>query len=75
MLKHAVDVVDDLSWVVVGDLASPACPDTLCSVHQHHGNYGNVPLWLHLLVIIIKKLEQVEVHRWKQQLSQGTVNE
>lgn len=73
VVKHAVDVVDDLSRVVVGDLAGPASPDTLCSVHQHHGDYGNVPLWLHLLVVIVKKLQQVGVYGWEQQLGQWTV--
>lgn len=59
MVEHAVDVVDDLSGVVVGDLTRPACPDALGAVHQHHRNDGNVPLGLHLLVVIIQELEQV----------------
>lgn len=75
MTKHAVNVVDDLSCVVVGNLAGPSSPDTLRSVHQHHWEYRNVPLWLHLLVVIVKKLKQVGVHGWEQQLGQWTVRE
>lgn len=52
MVEHAVDVVDDLSGVIVGDLTSPACPNALSTVHQHHWNDGNVPLGLHFLVVI-----------------------
>lgn len=59
VVEHAVDVVDDLSGVVVGDLTRPACPDALSAVHQHHRNDGNVPLGLHLLVVIIQELQQV----------------
>lgn len=32
-IEHAVDVVDDLSYVVVGDLAGPACANTFCTIH------------------------------------------
>lgn len=53
VVEHAVDVVDDLSGVVVGDLTSPACPDALGAVHQYHWNDGNIPLRFHLLVVII----------------------
>ncbi len=73
MIEQTVNVVDDLSRVIVGDLAGPTSPDTLSSVHQYHGNYGYVPLWLHLLVIIIQKLQQAGVHSRKQQFGQGTV--
>lgn len=59
VVEHAVDVVDNLSGVVVGDLTRPACPDALSAVHQHHRNDGNVPLGLHLLVVIIQELQQV----------------
>lgn len=62
MAEHSVDVVNDLPGVVVWDLAGPACPDALSSVHQHHGDDGNVPLWLHLLVVIVQELEQIEIH-------------
>lgn len=73
MVEHAVDIVDDLSGVVVGDLTRPACPDALGAVHQHHWNDRNVPLGLHLLVIIIQELEEVGIHRWEQELGEGTV--
>lgn len=33
VVEHAVDVVDDLSGVVVGDLTRPACSDALSAVH------------------------------------------
>lgn len=68
MVEHAVDVVDDLSGVIVGDLTCPACPNTLSTIHQHKWNYGNVPLRFHLLVVIVQELEQVGVHRREQQL-------
>lgn len=70
VVKHTVDVVDNLSWVIVGDLAGPASPDALGSVHQHHRYYGYVPLWLHLLVVIIQELQQTGVHSGKQQFGQ-----
>lgn len=73
MVEHSVDVVNNLSGIIVGNLAGPACPNALCTIHQHHGNDGNVPLWLHLLVVIIQELEQVRVHCWEQQLGEGTV--
>lgn len=65
MVEHAVDVVDDLAGVVVGDLAGPPGPDALGAVHQHHGDDGNVPLWLHLLVVVEQELEQVGVDGWE----------
>lgn len=68
VVQHAIDVVDDLSGVVVGDLTRPACPDALGTIHQHHWNDGNVPLRLHLLVVIVQELEQVGIHRREQQL-------
>lgn len=61
MVEHAVDIVNNLSWVVVGDLTRPACPDALSAVHQHQGDDGNVPLRLHLLVVIVQELEKVRV--------------
>lgn len=73
VVEHAVDVVDDLSGVVVGDLARPARPDALGAVHQHQWNDGNVPLGLHLLVVVVQELEQVGIHRWEQQLGKRTV--
>lgn len=75
MFEHAVDVVDDLSGVVVGDLTGPARPDALSTVHQHHGDDGDIPLGLHLLVVVVQELEQVGVHGWEQQLGQRTVGE
>lgn len=72
MVEHPVDVVDNLSWVVVGDFTGPACTDALSSVHQHHGNDGYVPLRLHLLVVVIQKLQQIGVQRGKQQFGQWT---
>lgn len=70
MVQHAVDVVDDLPGVVVGDLAGPAGPDALGAVHQHHGDDGNVPLWLHLLVVVKQELEQVGVDGGEEGLGQ-----
>lgn len=60
-----MDVVDDLSDVVVGELAGPACADALGTVHQHSGDDGHVPLWLYALVVIIVVLEQVVIHCWE----------
>lgn len=72
MVEQPVDVVDDLSRVVVGDLTRPARSDALGSVDQHHGDDGNVPLRLHLLVVIVQELEQVGVPRREQQLGEWT---
>ena len=75
LFKHAVDVVDDLSHVVVGDLAGPAGSDALGSVDQDHGEDGDVPLGLHLLVVVPEELQQAGVYRREQQLRQGTAGE
>lgn len=69
-VQHAVDVVDDLSYVEVGDLAGPACADTVAAVHQHSGDDGHVPLWLHTLIVIIVVLKQVVIRRWEQKAGQ-----
>lgn len=69
-VEHSVDVADDLSYVVVGDLASPARADTFSAVHQQSGDDGNVPLWLHTLVVIIVVLQQVVVHSWENKSGQ-----
>lgn len=60
-VEHAVDVIDDLSDVVVGDFAGPTGADAFRAVHQHSGDDGNVPLWLHTLVVVIVVLEQVVI--------------
>lgn len=73
VFEQAVDIVNYLSWVVVGDLTRPARPDAFCAVYQHHGDDGNVPLRLHLLVVIVQELEEVGVQRGEQQLSEWTV--
>lgn len=73
MIQQAVDVVDDLAWIVVWNLAGPTGADAFGPVHQHHGDDGNVPLWLHLLVVIVKELQQAGVDGWKEQLGQRTV--
>lgn len=75
MVEHAVDVVNNLSWVIVGDLARPSCSNALSTVHQHHWYDGNVPLRLHLLVVIIQELENVGVYHWEQQLSERTTED
>lgn len=51
-VDHAEDVADDLTNVVVGNLAGPACADTFGPVDKHRGNDGDVPLWLNTLVVI-----------------------
>lgn len=73
VVEHPVDIVDDLSGVVVWNLARPASADTLSAVHEHHGDDGNVPLRLHLLVVIKQELKQIGVHLWEQQLGKRTV--
>lgn len=65
-----MDVADDLSYVVVGDLAGPACANAFSTVNQHSRDDGNVPLWLYALVVIIVVLEQVVIHSWKHKASQ-----
>lgn len=65
-----MDVADDLSYVVVGDLAGPACADTFGTVHQYSGDDGNVPLRLYTLVVIVVVLEQVIIHRWEKKAGQ-----
>lgn len=65
-----MDVADDLSYVVVGDLAGPSCADTFSPVHQHSGDDGHVPLRLYALVVVIVVLEQVVIHRWENKAGQ-----
>jgi len=72
LVEHAVDVVDDLPRVVIGDLTRPAGPDALGAVDEHHGNDGNVPLGLHLLVVVVQELEQVGIPGGEQQLGKWT---
>lgn len=64
-IEHAVDVNDNLSYVIVGDLAGPACADAFSAVHQHSWDDGHVPLRLDALVVIIVVLEQVVIHSWE----------
>lgn len=33
VVEHAVDIIDDLTGVVIGNLASPACPNALCTIY------------------------------------------
>lgn len=33
MVEHSVYIVDNLSGVIVGNLAGPACPDALGTIH------------------------------------------
>lgn len=70
-VEHAVDVADDLANVVVGNLAGPACADAFRPVDEQCGDDGDVPLWLHTLVVIKVVLEQVVVYRWEQKAGQG----
>ena len=72
MFEQPVDVVDNLSGVVVGEFAGPPGADALGPVHQHHGDDGDVPLRLHLLVIIVQELQQVGVSGREEQLRQRT---
>lgn len=72
VVEQPVDIVDDLTGVVVGDLTGPAGSDALGAVHQQHGDDGNVPLWLHLLVVVKQELEQIEVHSREQELGKRT---
>lgn len=65
-----MDVADDLSYVVVGHPAGPACADTFTAVHQHSGDDGNVPLRLYALVVIDVILEQVAIHSWENKAGQ-----
>lgn len=69
--EHAVDVADDLSYVVVGDLAGPACADTFGTVHQHSGDDGHVPLRLHPLIVVVVVLEQIVIHGREKKAGEG----
>ena len=42
-IQHPHQVVDNLSWVVVGDLGRPPCPNAVGTVDQDHGQDWNVP--------------------------------
>lgn len=66
-----MDVADDLPYVVVGDLAGPACADTFGTVHQHRGDDGHVPLRLNALVVVIVVLEQIVIHSWEEKAGKG----
>lgn len=65
-----MDVGDDLSNVIVGDLARPACANTFSTVDEHGGYDWNVPLWFDALVVIIVVLEQVVIHSWEKKAGQ-----
>lgn len=65
-----MDVADDLANVVVGNLAGPASADTFRPVDEQCGDDGDVPLWLHTLVVVKVVLEQVVVYRWEKKAGQ-----
>lgn len=70
-VEHAEDVADDLANVVVRNLAGPTCANTFRPVDEQRGDDGDVPLWLHTLVVIIVVLEQVVIHLWEKKAGQG----
>lgn len=70
-VEHTVDVADDLTNVVVWNLAGPTCADAFGSVHKHSGDDGNVPFRLYALVVIIVILEQVVIHCWENKAGEG----
>ena len=57
-IKHSPEVGHNLTDVIVGDLGAPACTDAICTVYQHHGKDGAVPLWLDALVVVIQVFQQ-----------------
>lgn len=71
-VQHAVDVVDNLAHVVVGDAAGPARADAVGAVCENNRDDGNVPLRLHAHVVVIVVLEQVVIHGREKQTSQRT---
>lgn len=71
-IDQAEDVADDLTNVVVGNLAGPAGADTFSPVDKHHGDDGDVPLWLHALVVIKVVFKQVVVYWWEKKAGQRT---
>lgn len=70
-VEQTVDVVDDLTYVIVGNLTGPACANTLSTVYQHSRDDGNVPFWLYTLIVIVVVLEQVVIHCWEKKAGQG----
>jgi hypothetical protein len=66
MLTH----LDDFSRVVVGDLGHPARADAVGAVDQHHGDDGDVPLGLDLLVVVGQVLEDLVVVFFKNGLGE-----
>lgn len=69
-----MNIVDDLSHVIVGDAAGPSGANALTSISQHQRDDGYVPLWLHSQIIIVVILQQVIVHSREQQTSKWTEN-
>lgn len=69
-IEQAVDIIDNLTDIIVGKATRPSCADAISSVGQHHRDDGNVPLGLHSQIIVVVILEYVIIHRRKQQASQ-----
>ena len=56
-VEHPSQVLDDLARVVVGDLGAPTGADAVGAVDEDHGDDGDVPLGLDLLVVVGQVVE------------------
>ena len=57
-LKQFLQVCHNFPDIIVGDLRTPACPDTVSTVHQNHRNYGSVVLGFYFQVVVVQGVEQ-----------------
>lgn len=68
--EHAVDVADDLAYVIVWEATGPSRTDAISTVGQNEWYDGHVPLRLHTHIVIIVVLEQVVIHSREKKPSQ-----
>lgn len=70
--EHFPEISNNFPGVVVGNLCTPPCSNTISSIYQDHWNDRDVPLRLNFLVIIIVVLQKWSIMRMEDMLGQLT---
>lgn len=66
-IKHAFNICNKISWVVVGNLRHPAGTDTVGTVNKDHGNDGTIPFRFDALVVIVQVSQKRIIVRMEDQ--------
>jgi hypothetical protein len=59
--EHALDVVDDVSRVVVGHERAPAGTDAFATIHQGERDDGHIELGFHRQAVVLEVVEELVV--------------